>query len=327
MARGTTTSTLTATKDNTEAAETIGDRAGELRSAPSVIPAQAGTQGWCEAVGGPASITSGPRRRPRRLSPNPSPPSLRERGARPLFPSPFQGEMQRGSAGDAGLPSAGRAGSGFPKTDRSRNSMGVAQYEPYDSARVVEGRSVIRGRVRCRSLIVARERRRRELEYKPVIDTTRSTKSEGHVARYGDVRRVRKVFVGCPASRPLRGQSPARMSFPRNIRSFRPPSSFRRRPESKGGAGGSMGQQRRSETVGNRLIQTNPTRPLPKIPGRGANPRTEKSERDEKAPKGPNSTRPEPSDQVAAIHPRSGQVNIHNLSQITKIARWITINH
>ena len=42
--------------------------------------------------------------------------------------------------------------------------------------------------------------------------TNRSTAGEGHVVRHGDVRRVRKVIVGCPASRTLRGQPPAQTS-------------------------------------------------------------------------------------------------------------------
>ena len=222
MARGQTTSTLTAQKDNIKATETIGVRAGGP---------------IC-----PGLIASSPRRRQRLLSPNPD-----------VIPA------EAGIHGGAGLPSAGGAGSGFPKIDRSRNSMGVAQYEPYDSARVVEGRTVIRGRVRCRSRFVARERRRRELESKPVIDTAALTNGEGHVVRYGNVRRVRKVIVGCPATRPLRGQSPVCI--------------YRE-------------SAHRPQSVGNRLVP-NPTKPLPKTLGRGATPRTEKPERDEKAPKGP----------------------------------------
>ena len=185
MARGATTSTLTAQTDNIKAIETIDGRTGgNIR---------------------PELIAPSPRRRQRRLH-------------------------------SKELPSAGRAGSGFPKIDRSRNSMGVAQNEPYDSARVVEGRSVIRGRVRCRSRFVARERRRRELEYKPVIDTARSTAGEGHVACHGDVRRVRKVHVDSPTSRTLRGQTPAQTS---------------------------SRYMRRTETVRNRLTQKPTTKPLP----------------------------------------------------------------
>ena len=55
------------------------------------------------------------------------------------------------------------------------------QYEPNDSARVGEGRSVLRGRVLSQSLLVARERRRRELGSNLVIVTTTFTSGEGHV--------------------------------------------------------------------------------------------------------------------------------------------------
>ena len=133
------------------------------------------------------------------------------------------------------MPSAGRAGSGFPRMDRR-----VAQWGPRNTSHTAQpgrrGRSVIRGRVRCRSHFVAWERRRRELESKPVIDTARSTAGEGHVVRYGDVRRVRKVYVGCPASRTLRGQPPAHNSS-RYVR--------------------------RTETVRNRLTRKPTTKPLP----------------------------------------------------------------
>ena len=227
MARGTTTSTLTAITDKTKATQTIDGRTGgSIR---------------------PGLIASSPRRRQRRLH-------------------------------SQELPSAGRAGSGFPRTDQSRRPVGAPLHEPYGPARTVEGWSVIRGRVRCRSRFVARERRRRELESKPVIDTAASTSGEGHVARYGNVRRVRKVFVGCPATRPLRGQSPTRTSFPRHT------TSFRRKPEPKGGAGGSMGHPRRPQSVGNRLVP-NPIKPLPKTLGRGANPRTEEIGKRQKGPK------------------------------------------
>ncbi len=66
--------------------------------------------------------------------------------------------------------------------------------------------------------------------------TNRSTAGEGHVVRHGDVRRVRKVIVGCPASRTLRGQPPAHNSS-RYVR--------------------------RTETVRYRLIRKTPTKPLP----------------------------------------------------------------
>ena len=65
--------------------------------------------------------------------------------------------------------------------------------------------------------------------------TNRSTAGEGHVARHGDVRRVRKVIVGCPASRTLRGQTPVHNS---------------------------SRYMRRTETVRNRLTQNPTTKPL-----------------------------------------------------------------
>ncbi len=86
--------------------------------------------------------------------------------------------------------------------------------------------------------------------------TDRLTTGEGHVVRHGDVRRVRKVFVGSPASRTLRGQPPVQTSLRRRHASFRTPPSFRRRPEP-------MGQLRRTETVRNRLTQKPTTKPLP----------------------------------------------------------------
>ena len=116
--------------------------------------------------------------------------------------------------------------------------------------------------------------------------TNRLTTGEGHVARHGDVRRVRKVFVGCPATRPLRGQPPAQKSPRRMHSSFRAPSSFRRRPEPRAKQTPSFPrtresrvkqtsplkhrrspeptrQPRRSETVRNRLTRKPPTKPLP----------------------------------------------------------------
>ena len=53
--------------------------------------------------------------------------------------------------------------------DRSRRTMQSSQYKPNDSARVGAGRSVLRGRVLSQSLLVARERRRRELGSNLVI--------------------------------------------------------------------------------------------------------------------------------------------------------------
>ena len=84
--------------------------------------------------------------------------------------------------------------------DRSRRMLQTPQYEPNDSARVGEGRSVLRGRVLSQSLLVARERRRRELGSNLVIVTTTFTSGEGHVVEDGISRRVRKILAGVPAS-------------------------------------------------------------------------------------------------------------------------------
>ena len=78
--------------------------------------------------------------------------------------------------------------------------MQSSQYEPNDSARVGEGRSVQRGRVLSQSLLVARERRRRELGSNLVIVTTTFTSGEGHVVEVGISQRVRKILAGVPAS-------------------------------------------------------------------------------------------------------------------------------
>ena len=88
--------------------------------------------------------------------------------------------------------------------DRSRLSVPLSQYEPNDSARVGEGRSGGRGRVLSQSLLVARERRRREPGYNPVIDTTTLTSGEGHVVDVGTSQRVRKILAGVPASVSIR---------------------------------------------------------------------------------------------------------------------------
>ena len=84
--------------------------------------------------------------------------------------------------------------------DRSRRMLQTPQYEPNDSARVGEGRSVLRGRVLSQSLLVARERRRRELGSNLVIVTTTFTSGEGHVVEDGLSQRVRKILAGVPAS-------------------------------------------------------------------------------------------------------------------------------
>ena len=101
--------------------------------------------------------------------------------------------------------------------DRSRRTVQSSQYEPNGSARVGEGRSVVRGRVLSQSLLVARERRRRELGSNLVIDTIALTSGEGHVARFGDVRRVRKILAGVPASVVIRDHILA-LSFSRSKR-------------------------------------------------------------------------------------------------------------
>ena len=84
--------------------------------------------------------------------------------------------------------------------DRSRRTVQSSQHEPNDSTRVGEGRSGGRGRVLSQSLLVARERRRREPGYNPVIDTTTLTSGEGHVVDVGTSQRVRKILAGVPAS-------------------------------------------------------------------------------------------------------------------------------
>ena len=78
--------------------------------------------------------------------------------------------------------------------------MHSPQYAPNDSARVGEGRSGHRGRVLSQSLLVARERRRRELGFNLVIDTIGLTTDEGHVVEDGLSQRVRKILAGVPAS-------------------------------------------------------------------------------------------------------------------------------
>ena len=95
--------------------------------------------------------------------------------------------------------------------------MQSPQYAPNDSTRVGEGRSVGRGRVLSQSLLVARERRRREPGYNPVIDTTALTSGEGHVVEVGTSRRVRKILAGVPASVVIRDHILA-LSFSRSKR-------------------------------------------------------------------------------------------------------------
>ena len=83
-------------------------------------------------------------------------------------------------------------------------------HKPIDSTRVETGQPSFRGRVRCQSHLVAWERRRREPGSNSVSDTASLTRCEGQVLRLGGVRRVRKIFAGCPAIRPIWDQSPRR---------------------------------------------------------------------------------------------------------------------
>ena len=171
----------------------------------------------------PALIASGSRRKQR---PPPLPP-----------PRP---------TGLRGSPIFDRAGSDYCIIDWSPRMLQAWQYKPIDSARVVKGQSSLRGRVRCQSHLVAWERRRREPGSNSVIVTAFLTRCEGHVLGVGALRRVRKIFSGCPAIPSLRGQSPAQIqdrsrkktwlntaqAFSRVISSFpRTPPSFPRRRE------------------------------------------------------------------------------------------------
>ena len=112
--------------------------------------------------------------------------------------------------GQTGSPFFDRAGSDRYSKDWSRSSMRAPQYKPINSTRVDTGQSSFRGRVRCQSHLVAWERRRREPGSNSVIVTASLTRCEGHVLRLGGVRRVRKIFAGCPAIRPIWDQSPGR---------------------------------------------------------------------------------------------------------------------
>ena len=88
--------------------------------------------------------------------------------------------------------------------DRSRRMLQTPQYKPNGSTRVGEGLSGGRGRVLSQSLLVARERRRRELGSNLVIVTTTLTSGEGHVVEIGVSQRVRKICAGVPASVSIR---------------------------------------------------------------------------------------------------------------------------
>ena len=112
------------------------------------------------------------------------------------LPTPPRHKL-RGSIGSSCF---GCARSEVRRMNRSRRAMLSSQYAPNDSARVGEGRLVQRGRVLSQSLLVARERRRRELGSNLVIVTTSVTAGEGHVVEFGISRRVRKILAGVPAS-------------------------------------------------------------------------------------------------------------------------------
>ena len=100
------------------------------------------------------------------------------------------------------------AGNDRRMRDWSRGAMPPPHHKPTDSSRVGTGQSSRRGRVRCQSLFIAGERRRCEPGSNSVIVTAPFTGCEGHVAGLGDLQRTRKIFVGCPAIRPIRDQSP-----------------------------------------------------------------------------------------------------------------------
>ena len=110
--------------------------------------------------------------------------------------------------------------------DQSRRTMLSSQYELHDSAGVGEGWSGDRGRVLSQSHFVAWERPRCELGSNLVIATTGITTGEGHVVDCSDSQRTRKIFAGCPASVPFRGQSPLHFSS----RSVQRPRSVGNRP-------------------------------------------------------------------------------------------------
>ena len=95
-------------------------------------------------------------------------------------------------------------------TGWSPRTLQASHHKPIDSTRVETGQPSFRGRVRCQSLFIAGERRRCEPGSNSVIVTASLTRCEGHVLRLGGVLRTRKIFVGCPAIRPIWDQSPGR---------------------------------------------------------------------------------------------------------------------
>ena len=102
----------------------------------------------------------------------------------------------------------GCAGSEGCMTGWSPRTLQARHHKPIDSTRVGTGQPSFRGRVRCQSLFIAGERRRCEPGSNSVIVTASLTRCEGHVLRLGGVRRTRKIFVRCPAIRPIWDQSP-----------------------------------------------------------------------------------------------------------------------
>ena len=102
----------------------------------------------------------------------------------------------------------GCAGSEGCMTGWSPRTLQARHHKPIDSTRVGTGQPSFRGRVRCQSLFIAWERRRCEPGSNSVIVTASLTRCEGHVLRLGGVLRTRKIFVGCPAIRPIWDQSP-----------------------------------------------------------------------------------------------------------------------
>ena len=145
------------------------------------------------------------------------------------------------------------AGNDRRMRDWSRGAMPPPHHKPIDSSRVGTGQSSRRGRVRCQSLFIAGERRRCEPGSNSVIVTAPFTGCEGHVAGLGDLQRTRKIFVGCPAIRPIRDQSPGRTAS-------------------------------RFETVGNRLYPLHDQDCLRRFNGGGANPRSFHAQRPDQIP-------------------------------------------
>ena len=119
--------------------------------------------------------------------------------------SPLLGQSPMGQTESSLL---GCAGSEGCMTGWSPRTLRAWHHKPIDSTRVETGQPSFRGRVRCQSLFIAGERRRCEPGSNSVIVTNTLTSVEGHVLRLGGVRRTRKIFVGCPAIRPIWDQSP-----------------------------------------------------------------------------------------------------------------------